>query len=60
MLTVQRFIDRVLAGLPFTLVHLDDILVASPDRKTHLEHLRVVLERERIGPQPRQLRVFLL
>ena len=46
-MTFQRFIDRVLAGLPFVLVYLDDILVASPDRKTHLEHLRVVLERLR-------------
>ena len=44
-MTFQRFIDRVLAGLPFVLVYLDDILVASPDRKTHLEHLRAVLQR---------------
>ena len=43
-MTFQRFIDRVLAGLPFVLVYLDDILVASPDRKTHLEHLRIVLQ----------------
>ena len=43
-MTFQRFMDRVLAGLPFVLVYLDDILVESPDRKTHLEHLRAVLQ----------------
>ena len=31
-MSFQRFMDRVLAGLPFVLVYLDDILVASPDR----------------------------
>ena len=46
-MTFQRFIDRVLAGLPFILVYLDDILIASPDRKTHLQHLRIVLQRLR-------------
>ncbi len=30
-MTFQRFMDRVLAGLPFTLVYLDNILVANPD-----------------------------
>ena len=33
--------------LPFTLVYLDDILVASPDRRSHAGHLRQVLERLR-------------
>ena len=46
-MTFQRFMDRVLAGLPFILVYLDDILVASPDRQTHAVHLRLVLERLR-------------
>ena len=41
---LQRFIDRILAGLPFVLVYLDDILVASPDRQSHQEHLRLVLQ----------------
>ena len=36
--------DRVLAGLPFILVYLDDILVASADRQSHTAHLRLVLE----------------
>ena len=44
-MTFQRFMDRVLAGLPFILVYLDSILVASLDRKTHLDHLRVVQQR---------------
>ena len=46
-MSFQRFIDRVLAGLPFVLVYLDDILVASPDRQSHAEHLRCVLQRLR-------------
>ena len=43
-MTFQRFIDRLLAGLPFVLVYLDDILVASADRQSHTAHLRLVLE----------------
>ena len=46
-MSFQRFIDKVLAGLPFVLVYLDDILVASPDRLSHAVHLRRVLERLR-------------
>ena len=44
-MTFQRFMDRCLAGLPFVLVYLDDILVASPDWQSHAIHLRQVLER---------------
>ena len=44
-MTFQRFMDKVLSGLPFILVYLDDILVASPDRRTHADHLRCVLQR---------------
>ena len=40
----QQFIDRVLAGLPFVLVYLDDILVASPNRQSHVKHRQLVLE----------------
>ena len=43
-MTFQRFMDKVLSGLPFILVYLDDILVASPDRRTHADHLRCVLQ----------------
>ena len=38
----QRFMDRVLAGLPFILVYLDDIWVASTDRQSHTAHLWLV------------------
>ena len=46
-MTFQRFMDRVLAGLPFILVYLDDILIASPNREAHLQHLKIVLQRLR-------------
>jgi len=46
-MTFQRFMDRVMAGLDFVLVYLDDILVASHDRRSHAGHLRQVLERLR-------------
>ena len=43
-MTFQRFMDKLLGGLPFVLIYLEDILVASPDRSSHAEHLRIVLE----------------
>ena len=43
-MSFQRFMDRILGGLPFVLIYLDDILVASPDRATHKVHLRAVLQ----------------
>ena len=43
-MSFQRFMDRLLGGLPFVLIYLDDILVASPDRLTHASHLRIVLD----------------
>lgn len=45
--TFQRLMDKVLNGLPFTVVYLDDVLVASSDLHTHLQHMRLVLERFR-------------
>ena len=42
--TFQRFMDQVLRGLPFCFVYLDDLLVASPDMDTHLEHLGQVFK----------------
>jgi hypothetical protein len=42
-MTFQRFMDQILGGLPFCIVYLDDILVASPDRRSHAVHLRAVL-----------------
>lgn len=43
--TFQRFIDRVLHGLPACYAYLDDILIASPDETTHLQHLKEVFTR---------------
>ena len=33
--TFQRLMDRVLVGLPFIFVYLDDVLIASPDHASH-------------------------
>ncbi len=44
-MSFQQLMDRVMAGLPFVFVYIDDILVASPDAATHLEHLRAVFQR---------------
>ena len=33
--TFQHLMDRVLAGLPFIFVYLDDVLVVSPDHSSH-------------------------
>ena len=41
----QRVVNEVLSGLSFTFGYLDDILVFSPDMKSHLEHLRLLFER---------------
>jgi hypothetical protein len=45
----QRLMDRLMAGLDFVCVYLNDILIASLDQQTHLHHLRLVLERLREG-----------
>ena len=41
----QRLVNEVLSGLTFAFEYLDDILVFSPDMKSHLEHLRLLFER---------------
>ena len=41
----QRLVNEVLSGLTFAFGYLDDILVFSPDMKTHLEHLRILFQR---------------
>ncbi|BHF75335.1 hypothetical protein SprV_0501843100 [Sparganum proliferum] len=43
--TFQRFIDRVLRGLPFVYAYIDDLLVASRNAEEHKEHLALVFER---------------
>jgi hypothetical protein len=42
--TFQWLMDQVLAGLDYVFVYLDAILIASPDERTHQQHLRLVLE----------------
>ena len=41
--TFQRKMNQIFAGLDFVFVYLDNILIGSPDKETHLQHLRVVL-----------------
>ena len=48
--TFQRFIDHVTRGLDFVLLYLDDLLVTSPDYKTHEKHLKILFEQLVIGP----------
>ena len=36
--------DRILRGLSFTMVYIDDVLVFSADVSEHREHLRQVLQ----------------
>ena len=43
--TFQRFIDHVTRGLDFVFVYLDDLLVTSPDHKSHKKHLRILFAR---------------
>ena len=43
--TFQRFIDHVTRELDFVFVYLDDLLVTSPDHKTHKKHLRILFAR---------------
>ena len=41
-MSFQRMMDRVLQGLPVIFVHLDNILIASPNTATHRLHLQAV------------------
>ena len=43
--TSQPFIGHVTRGLDFVFVYLDDLLVTSPDHKTHKKHLRILFAR---------------
>ena len=43
----QRLVNEVLSGLTFAFGYLDDILVFSPDKELHLEHLILLFERLR-------------
>ena len=37
-MSFQRLMDRVMAGLPFVFVYIDNILIASPDLTTHMQY----------------------
>ena len=41
----QRLMDKTLQGLPFVTIYLDDILVHSPSKTAHKEHLNIVFKR---------------
>nr|VZI12705.1 unnamed protein product [Spirometra erinaceieuropaei] len=43
--TFQRFIDRVLRGLPFVYAYIDDLFVASRNAEEHKKHLALVFDR---------------
>eukprot|EP00731_Ephydatia_muelleri_P033543 Em0032g5a len=43
--TFQRLMDTVCQGLDFTFVYIDDMLVASEDEDTHLDHLHQLFQR---------------
>ena len=43
--TFKRVIDHVTRGLDFVFVYLDDLLVTSPDHKTHKKHLKIIFKR---------------
>ena len=42
---LQRLKDRVLCGLPFLFVYLDNILVASPSMEIHVSHVKQLFSR---------------
>ena len=58
--TFQHFIDHATRGLDFVFVYFDDLLVTSPDHRTHKKHLRIFFTRSAeygiiIGPEQCQI-----
>jgi len=43
--TFQRFIHKVLNGLEFVAVYIDDLVIASEDESSHRQHIIEVLQR---------------
>ena len=42
--TFQQLMDKIVQGLPYCFVDVDDVLISSPDLISHLEHVRSVLD----------------
>ena len=42
--TFQHLIDHATRGLDFAFVNLNDMLVTSPDHKTHKKHLKILFK----------------
>ncbi len=43
--TFQCYMDRVLSGLDFIFIYLDDVIIASRSEKEHIHHLRILFQR---------------
>ena len=43
--TFQRLMDKIMEGLDFVFVYLDDILISSVDKEEHHHHLQEVFNR---------------
>jgi hypothetical protein len=43
--TFQRLMDRILAGLDFVFVYLDDVIIGSRSMSEHLQHVRILFQR---------------
>ena len=43
----QRLMDKILRGLPFVTIYLDDVLIHSANEQLHREHLKSVFQRLR-------------
>ena len=46
--TFQHLMDQILGDLPHCFVYVDDILISSPDIKSHLQHVLQVPDRLRL------------
>ena len=40
----QRLMDHIFQGLPYCFVYVDDVLISSPDLRSHLEDVRNVFD----------------
>jgi hypothetical protein len=43
--TFQRLMDRILAGLDFVFVYLDDVIIGSRSMSEHLQQMRILFQR---------------